>query len=526
MNNSSRESTKGSAKALLGPLTLRDTLATAGALLILIGSMIPILMVGGYFSNLWMLPGGFFYPLITLVLPILTGGAFAWRRFAGRTALRVGSQTLDQIGSVIALLGTGYFFFSMVATFTPAFLIALIGSLALLGATTLAPFIKPLVADFAPGTGHLLTRDVLPSAATAAATASVTAAETDSAAKTSKPKNSTVSAAASATPLKDSPVASAQEPLPAKGKDEVKPKVETAAKDAPEAAAAPAAAVSVSPVAPVDEVMVGQVVPVGMYVEDDAELADIVDAPAQGDVMAPNPAIARAAAAAALGSTATSEDKKPKARYEWPSANDPQVFDPVVSEDKPSEPQPSEASSAKPTPELVNAEVPAEADAPAAAEPVEPHDDAPVAEPAEAAVEPVIDPVVEPVAPAAKDSAQTAAPAGADPATSAHPVASGPAPTAAFSRIELEEKLKERPEIAEEPEAFGATHHGDSRTQAFWFAVLDTRTVYNESTGAPAFEIHPGAWVLALEDRGHEFVVQDSDGKLGVLRQLNDIERG
>ncbi len=31
---------------------------------------------------------------------------------------------------------------------------------------------------------------------------------------------------------------------------------------------------------------------------------------------------------------------------------------------------------------------------------------------------------------------------------------------------------------------------------------------------------------MALEDRGHEFLVQDTDGKLGVLRELSNIERG
>ncbi|MFJ4209756.1 hypothetical protein ACIPY2_14985 [Paenarthrobacter sp. NPDC089675] len=62
--------------------------------------------------------------------------------------------------------------------------------------------------------------------------------------------------------------------------------------------------------------------------------------------------------------------------------------------------------------------------------------------------------------------------------------------------------------------------------EAFWFAVAQPRTAYDERTGAPAFVIEPGGWVLALEDRGHEFLVQDTDGKLGVLRELSNIERG
>ncbi len=51
--------------------------------------------------------------------------------------------------------------------------------------------------------------------------------------------------------------------------------------------------------------------------------------------------------------------------------------------------------------------------------------------------------------------------------------------------------------------------------EAFWFAVAQPRTAYDEHSGAPAFTIEPGGWVLALEDRGHEFLVQDTDGKVG-----------
>ncbi|WP_457963500.1 hypothetical protein M1E17_19010 [Arthrobacter sp. D1-29] len=62
--------------------------------------------------------------------------------------------------------------------------------------------------------------------------------------------------------------------------------------------------------------------------------------------------------------------------------------------------------------------------------------------------------------------------------------------------------------------------------EAFWFAVAQHRTAFHPQTGAPAFVIEPGGWVLALEDRGHEFLVQHTDGRLGVLRDLSNIERG
>ncbi|WP_442544751.1 hypothetical protein ACSBOX_03090 [Arthrobacter sp. KN11-1C] len=66
----------------------------------------------------------------------------------------------------------------------------------------------------------------------------------------------------------------------------------------------------------------------------------------------------------------------------------------------------------------------------------------------------------------------------------------------------------------------------DAGYEAFWFAVAHPRVVVDEHTGIPAFTIEPGAWVLALEDRGQEFLVQDTDGKVGVLRDLSHIERG
>jgi hypothetical protein len=62
--------------------------------------------------------------------------------------------------------------------------------------------------------------------------------------------------------------------------------------------------------------------------------------------------------------------------------------------------------------------------------------------------------------------------------------------------------------------------------EAFWFAVAQPRTAVDEHTGAPAFVIEPGGWVLALEDRGHEFLVQHTDGRVGLLRDLSNIERG
>ena len=62
--------------------------------------------------------------------------------------------------------------------------------------------------------------------------------------------------------------------------------------------------------------------------------------------------------------------------------------------------------------------------------------------------------------------------------------------------------------------------------QAFWFAVPEPREAVDAKTGMPVFTIYPGDWFLALEDKGSSFTVRDSDGKEGVLRNLEGIQRG
>lgn len=62
-------------------------------------------------------------------------------------------------------------------------------------------------------------------------------------------------------------------------------------------------------------------------------------------------------------------------------------------------------------------------------------------------------------------------------------------------------------------------------TEPFWFAVDRPQNVIDEGTRQFVFKLNPGAWILALEDRGSSFLVQDSQGKTGVLLDLVGIER-
>ncbi|VXC04244.1 conserved membrane hypothetical protein [Arthrobacter sp. 9AX] len=96
-----------------------------------------------------------------------------------------------------------------------------------------------------------------------------------------------------------------------------------------------------------------------------------------------------------------------------------------------------------------------------------------------------------------------------------------PAATAVHPQVRADVPIGATVDPASRPEEDEQPIH-----EAFWFAVAQHRTAFDPRTGAPAFVIEPGGWVLALEDRGHEFLVQHTDGRLGVLRDLSNIERG
>ena len=121
-------------------------------------------------------------------------------------------------------------------------------------------------------------------------------------------------------------------------------------------------------------------------------------------------------------------------------------------------------------------------------------------------------------APAAEETQHGEVPAANAPQATWEP----PAATAVHQQVRSEQPIGATVDPASRhDEADGQPIH-----EAFWFAVAQHRTAFDPRTGAPAFVIEPGGWVLALEDRGHEFLVQHTDGRLGVLRDLSNIERG
>ena len=63
-----------------------------------------------------------------------------WRR---ELKYRVGSLSVDQFGSVVAVLAVAFFFLQLVNEFTIGALVTFIGALVLVASTTLAPHIPP-----------------------------------------------------------------------------------------------------------------------------------------------------------------------------------------------------------------------------------------------------------------------------------------------------------------------------------------------------------------------------------------------
>ena len=210
---------------------------------------------------------------------------------------------------------------------------------------------------------------------------------------------------------------------------------------------------------------------------------------------------ATAAAAAFPAPTAAAAVSSAPEVSEWSAAGDPspktQAADVVPS-------PPATRSSASPAAaETTTGIAPAASSAPASSAPA-------AAAPAAA------------VAPAAAAPEPTNHDAGTGVSAAARPSAQEPAPTAVHQQVRSVEPIGATVDPASRPEE----SYEEQAHEAFWFAVAQHRTAVDPQTGAPAFVIEPGGWVLALDDRGHEFLVQHTDGRVGVLRDLSNIERG
>lgn len=469
-------------EAVAGPFTVRDLTVFAATLVLFVASLIPMFAVR---YNLWNL-GSLFFLGLGVVLPLIVAALFAARRLAPDTKVRIGSLSVDQFGSVVASFAVGFFFLSVAGAYTPSLLVALIGSLVLLAATVLARYIPFFAGDFldrAEVPAHIMARD--------------------SAVPVRKPKAPKEPKPAAAAPGASSAGASGG----------------AASAGVLSGSAAGASAASPSPESrgPVSH---GSA----------SHGATAVGQPGRGAAQtgAAGPGTVGAAAAGAAGAGAGAAGAAPATGI-WPAANA------ASSAAAPPETGPAAVVPSAQTSGAAQAStVPsAKADA-AGAQPVTPEAeqtqlDAGTAAPVAGADSAGRDaagteaPAAEaPVAESTSDAAarevaeEGARAASATPATAVHP------------RVDI-------PQQARSQEPIGATVDPASRPEeseqeqvheAFWFAVAQHRTAVDERTGAPLFGIEPGGWVLALEDRGDEFLVQHTDGRVGVLRDLSNIERG
>lgn len=404
-------------KAIVGPLTARDITVIGAALVIFIASVLPITLSFGI-RNLWSLSGLYFIT-IGVVLPLTVGAFFAARRLSPGTKTRVGSLSVDQFASVVASFATAYFFMGTVTNFGFAYLVGLLGALAMLAATVTAQWIPAFASDFAgrpESPAHVVARDAVPAVQ-----------------RPTAPKPTFALPVGGRPPVPARP--SAEQPTPA----------QMAAGQAPRGGQAGATGAG--------------------FAWNNTEAAPVHTA--AGQIFTPagtvtnNPAVATPTAAFAVAATGVTE------------------------------------SAPERTPEISA---------------VAATDSTPDSAAVEAAAESVAVPVVGESDPSEVIPAEVA------------PAEVAPAEVASAAVVPEEEAAP-----AAAPASIGATVDPSAKPSViadpFWFAVDRPQNVVDEHTRQFAFKLIPGSWILALEDRGTSFLVQDSRGKTGVLYDLVGIER-
>ncbi|MEO3941854.1 hypothetical protein V3C41_12310 [Paenarthrobacter nicotinovorans] len=475
--------------AVAGPFTIRDLTVFGSTLLMFVASLLPMF---GERYNLWNL-GNLFFLLLGIILPLVVVALFVARRLKPGTVVRVGSLSVDQFASVTASFAFPLFFLTIANSFNSGVLLGLIGSVGLLAATVLAPHLPWLSADFkgrAEVPAHVVAREAaIPSRKPAAPKA---------------PKE---------------PVT----PAPAAGQ------AMTGSAPGFQAPAGNASSVNAS----------GSYAP-GSHDSGSQSADSVAGAPGAGAGAATSGAGATSSGAGASavggvgagGTGATgSSPFAPPANYGTASSDAAEAPAVVHSADvSPAASAPEGHSGAVGSAAASNQET-VGSPAPGVAAPAPAGGSAPssAAEPVpEAAKGPELKPEAA-TSPVAAEPATTQH--AAEPATTQHaaqqPAAQQPWAATMATPIVSGDTRRVSESIGATVDPASRPDDSDSpQYEAFWFAVAQPRTAYDEHTGTPAFTIEPGGWVLALEDRGHEFLVQDTDGKVGVLRELSNIERG
>ncbi|MDO5866064.1 MULTISPECIES: hypothetical protein [Paenarthrobacter] len=420
-------------------------------------------MFGGRY-NLWNL-GNLFFLLLGVILPLVVAALFVARRLQPGTNIRIGSLSIDQFASVTAAFALPLFFLTIADSFNGSVLLGLVGSVGLLAATVLGPHLPFLSVDFkgrAETPAHVVARQ-----------AAVTIRKPAAPKAPKVPKDGKSGVGPAVPGFTGSASASgAQAPVPqqtpvAQQTGSQQPSAHTpATHSAPATQAAPRTA---------DQSARG---------------------PQQG---AQEPASREPGNSSAALGTAAGTPAAAAQGGDQPAAAQRGTAQPAAAQPGTAQPAAGQPSAAEPS-----------ATQPAAAQPgtTQPGAAQEAAAQQAASRQAAAEQVGQPAAQQQSNERPWAA-------TMATPIVSSDTRTVSDS-IGATVDPASRPDESQD-----APHY-----EAFWFAVAQPRTAYDQRTGAPAFVIQPGGWVLALEDRGHEFLVQDTDGKLGVLRELSNIERG
>ncbi|BCW85507.1 hypothetical protein NicSoilE8_31800 [Arthrobacter sp. NicSoilE8] len=420
-------------------------------------------MFGGRY-NLWNL-GNLFFLLLGVILPLVVAALFVARRLQPGTNIRIGSLSIDQFASVTAAFALPLFFLTIADSFNGSVLLGLVGSVGLLAATVLGPHLPFLSVDFkgrAETPAHVVARQA-------------------------------------AVPIRK-PAAPKAPKVPKDGKSGVGPAVPGFTGSA----SASGAQAPVPQQTPVAQQTGSQQHSAHTPATHSAPATQAAPRTADQSARGPQQGAQEPASrepgnsSAALG-TAAGTPAAAAQGGDQPAAAQRGTAQPAAAQPGTAQPAAGQPSAAEPS-----------ATQPAAAQPgtTQPGAAQEAAAQQAASRQAAAEQVGQPAAQQQSNERPWAA-------TMATPIVSSDTRTVSDS-IGATVDPASRPDESQD-----APHY-----EAFWFAVAQPRTAYDQRTGAPAFVIQPGGWVLALEDRGHEFLVQDTDGKLGVLRELSNIERG
>ncbi|OMH34425.1 hypothetical protein [Tersicoccus sp. Bi-70] len=541
-------------RAVAGPFTVRDLTVLGSIVVLLIGSVIPLVMdVGnGYnvYANLWNIGSSAQIVVFGLMLPLVVGALFIARRLSGKEEiLRVGSLSLDQFASVVASVATVFHFLSVANFFQAGPIIALIGALGMLVATVGGPHIPGFASDFVvrPSVeARLVARPAVPAY---------------QAPKPEKPESDTSSAGTSSGTSSGTVAGSAARPVGGnaagtrRDADENRATAGGTAGTGSDPGAMAAGAGLGAGAAGAAGAFTGRNAG-STHGDDDTDTSTDTDEDTRvtgssSSLASSSPETSSLSSSATRSATTRDDvdtDTSDTDGSDTDSADTDDALDgtDTTGSDAADTDAPGQAHDARTTavPTVTGAEHGSTGH----------HDDRgdDAADLDDTVARPI---TTDAVSTGADDDDmtairpqqwQTADAVWADDAdTVARPAVRDAEPPTQQTELTDDSRANERSAggrgasavsapigAVVDPEDDADGHETDDtgrgradEYEAFWFAVGYARPVFDERSGQQQFMLEPGAWILALQDRGSSFVVQHTDGRVAVLHDLNSIER-